>query len=462
MDPDSTDKTIKDDENTTVTGAVENDTTADTNDTEALDSSVAEPNVTDTGTDAETVVPDVEAEPSTNVRLGSDSVVDTTTPDSETADPAPINDSTTTPLTNAVLVKPTKPKKKWLLTSIIAAIVIVAGGGASAYAFWYQAPDKVVTDATLALFSTNPTTTNTVITSNSSLSPGSPIDVTLKKISIDTKSASNKNSSLNASAVLSVAGRDYTLSADALSTTSGDFYFKLNNLSSVIKQIIPGLLESDPGFSAQLDKIQNTWVKLSSSDIDSGDNSMACTLKAMQKYTGSKDVETKLQNAYKDHKFITIKDHVGSKDGSLGYDVGIDRDQAKQFSAAVADTDFAKELKKCNSEEDSTGTMSPDIDQAIKDDDSVNATATIWVSRWTHQLTSVDYSVSMKLDKASQSLKFSGHTGVGYTKVDDISIPSGSTDFKDWFSNLENLIVTVMFGSSSSTDVNMSDLYGSF
>jgi hypothetical protein len=88
-----------------------------------------------------------------------------------------------------------------------------------------------------------------------------------------------------------------------------------------------------------------------------------------------------------------VKKSLGSKDGSLGYEVEFKRENAIQFANGVNSTKFYKQLKKCDDKiQDLNGEDMFKQESDSKDEGQV----VMWIDRWTHKLTSLELSSRSK------------------------------------------------------------------
>lgn len=144
---------------------------------------------------------------------------------------------------------------------------------------------------------------------------------------------------------------------------------------------------------------------------------------------------------YAKNRFLSIKKQLGSKNGSFGYELGVDKTKAKAFDGALKDTAFGKKAASCGS---STG-FSTDTSS----DSKATTTLNVWIDQWTHKFTAMDVTANMN-DDSHGVLKL--NSTFGYNSVGQITMPSGAKDINQVTSEIQG-----SFGAdstSSSTSYN--------
>lgn len=406
--------------------------------------------------DAPAVV-DAEVEPATG-NVADDKAVGSST---SAVNPSETVADESTPARAPVLpIQPAKRpsgRKKWIILGSLIAALLVVIGGTSVFAYWYQRPEKVLFDALSSYVLQNYTQTNTVITSDSELAGSSSTSVKLKKLSFSSASSPIINSQNNASAIISVSGHDYTIGGKALVLDDATIYFQLNGLADAVKQIYKDYANGQSLTSSQLsalEKLQDKWVKITSSDMGDGAKDYKCSVDAAKKAFQNTDARKELIAVYEKHPFIAIDGAAQSKDGQFGYDVTLDRDIAKQFGTAFKETQLYKDLRQCDHDSSSSSSLGDDTDSTVdkaatEAKDNTDYKATIWVSQWSHQLKAITYTISYKNTSTDRTVKFEGRTDFTSTKT-DIVAPSDSESFDDWKDDVEAL--------TNSDDSNLSSI----
>lgn len=273
-----------------------------------------------------------------------------------------------------------QPKKNMrLLIGLILTALAILGLGLT-YAYWYQNPNKVVSDALInAINAKSLTYTGTATNAGATKT-----DITFDG------GGSSEGGTLNAKLVFDTQAKKYSLAGEAVVNKSGDLYFKVKDIDELVnnyRSAIP--VNSQKLFDQVIAKVNDKWIKISSDDLKNYNADIAkvqkCTTEAMKKIQDDKTVKSELTTIYKKHPFITIDKSLGSKDGSLGYTLSASSDTSKAFAKEYKNTSLYKTLVECDSS------------FTIKDDDLFKDTKTsdnttkvdVWVDQWTHRISKV-------------------------------------------------------------------------
>lgn len=299
-------------------------------------------------------------------------------------------------------IPPQKKSKKKLVAIIIAVIVVLLGGGAAlAYNFWFQHPDRVVTDGVMNALRAKTMTFEGVYEGGGD---------TKGKLTLSGKLSDRGTGSLDASLKFS--------SKDAATTTEisidgagvlddkGDLYLKVKNFDDVINQQI-GTSETSPERKKVLDdftaKVNDKWIKLSSDGLRQFSEGMAKSQKCLQdsikKVQEDNKLSDELVSLYEKHRFVTVKEKLGSKDGSLGYLLESNNAAAKEFAKGFKETQTYKDMHACDESftvDEETFTTETNNDEETR--------AELWIDRWSHQITK--FSVDSTNKKTSEKNTF--------------------------------------------------------
>jgi len=287
-----------------------------------------------------------------------------------------------------------KPKKKGLLVGLIVAavLVVLGGGGALAYTFWYQNPEKVVTDSLVNAINAKTMKFKATIDTKSDVTT----TVTL------TGGVNNGAANVDMELTSQSGGKDYTIQGSGVFDNKGDLYVKVKNADQLIDSIM-GMDQTAPDMPAGakkaisnfVTKINDQWIKVSSDDLkgfsEDAAKSQKCLQESFKKVQQDKAVSSELSNLYKKHQFIIVSKKLGSKDGNLGYELDNNKTEAKAFALGLKDTQLYKSLHDC----DNSFTID-EKDLTMDSQDSSKSKVEIWVSRWTHQLTKLSSSTDDK------------------------------------------------------------------
>lgn len=341
--------------------------------------------------------------------------------------------------TEPVVVSTIPPKKKLskgvLVGIIVAGTLVILGGGATlAYNFWYQNPDKVVSDAIV-----NALTAKTVQATG--VAEIKSDDYTLK-IEASGRNSLEANSTFAAKVTVKTDDATFAINAEALYGAEGDIYLKLNDaekLSKSIEEQSDGQVNFEV-FEGVIKKIDSKWVKISADDL--GDFSadlketQQCSADISKKLDSDsafrKEVINETQNLYKAHPFIVVGDKIGSRtingQGSLGYLLTGDPKEADAFFTGFGDTQLGKEFKKCNEDVKFEDIISDDFDKESSD---TKTEAQIWVSRFGHTITELN--LKAEDDDASGTFVINPL----FNKNEAVEVPSDTIPFSELKSDIE-------------------------
>ena len=127
-----------------------------------------------------------------------------------------------------IQLQPSQPKKSrrklWII--IVSIVVVLLGAAAAAYQFWYQNPEKVITDGIVHALKAKTTT----YTGSVTYASGSDT----VKLSVDgVYDAGAQN--LNASLAMTYQGQEISLKGSVLVDKDSDLYVRLSNLDTVFE-----------------------------------------------------------------------------------------------------------------------------------------------------------------------------------------------------------------------------------
>ena len=329
-----------------------------------------------------------------------------------------------------------RKSKVGLIIAICAAVLVVllAIAGATAYAF-YQKPENVLLDAVSKLPLATKVSTKTTVNSNFSYEADG-VNIKFKKFTFDTGAENTPKFDANAELVLEVNGKELSLKASGLVTDNGTVYFK-DNIVSSIKETLSILHQKLPAQAEKhLKKIDGKWVKYSLADARKQDkksaNQLQCVIDAYKKYSKDDKAKHQISSVYKKHPFIIIDKEVKSQNGNFGYDVSVDDDKAEAFWKDFRETSFAKSVESCAPNVSSSS--SDTYKSAKKAKSKADATMTVWVSQWSHELRGVDVkATNLKTDSHSdKSYNVSAKTVIDFGKGSQVAVPSDAISAEEW------------------------------
>lgn len=344
-----------------------------------------------------------------------------------------------------------RKSKVGLIIAICAAVLVVllAIAGATAYAF-YQKPENVLLDAVSKLPLATKVSTKTTVSSNFSYEADG-VNIKFKKFTFDTGAENTPKFDANAELVLEVNGKELSLKASGLVTDNGTVYFK-DNIVSSIKETLSILHQKLPAQAEKhLKKIDGKWVKYSLADARKQDkksaNQLQCVIDAYKKYSKDDKAKHQISSVYKKHPFIIIDKEVKSQNGNFGYDVSVDDDKAEAFWKDFRETSFAKSVESCAPNVSSSS--SDTYKSAKKAKSKADATMTVWVSQWSHELRGVDVkATNLKTDSRSdKNYNVSAKTVIDFSKGSQVTVPSDAISAEEWASAISQSFQSVAGGS---------------
>jgi hypothetical protein len=272
-----------------------------------------------------------------------------------------------------------KRRRKGLWASVIIAgtLVLLGGGSALAYNFWYQNPEKVISDGVAKAIMAK-----SVSYTGSYTLEGSDNDVRVQITGKNTLGASD----LTANVTFQYGGKDVTATGDVIVDTNGDLYVRLSGVDVLVKDMRDSVPEGEGRqlMDQLIAKINNQWVKISVDDMKAFSESIGklhqCSADAFKKARENDKVMNEIADVYKKHKFVIIEETLGEQNGSLGYSLRPDAAVMKEFNAAMKETEFYKTLQGC--------------DEGITLNENVSSSnetmrTELWVDRWSHQITKI-------------------------------------------------------------------------
>ena len=344
-----------------------------------------------------------------------------------------------------------RKSKAGLIIAICAAVLVVllAIAGATAYAF-YQKPENVLLDAVSKLPLATKVSTKTTVNSNFSYEADG-VKIKFKKFTFDTGAENAPKLDANAELALEVNGKELSLKASGLVTDNGTVYFK-DNIVSSIKETLSILHQKLPAQAEKhLKKIDGKWVKYSLADARKQDkksaNQLQCVIDAYKKYSKDDKAKHQISSVYKKHPFIIIDKEVKSQSGNFGYDVSVDDDKAEAFWKDLRETSFAKSVESCAPNVSSSS--SDTYKSAKKAKSKADATMTVWVSQWSHELRGVDVkATNLKTDSRSdKNYNVSAKTVIDFSKGSQVAVPGDTISAEEWARAISQSFQSVAGGS---------------
>lgn len=277
-------------------------------------------------------------------------------------------------------------QKKYIIGIVVAVLLVLVGGGSAfAYVSYYQNPQKVISDSIINAFKAKTAVyTGTLNVDNKDVKVGVKISSKL----------SGPTGSLDADLTVAASGKTYKISGSGLVDKSGDLYFKVDHLVSVIAEAKTSLgISQSSAMSTAIDKlvakIDGTWVKISSNDLkqysEETATSKTCINDTVKKFKDDKTAINEVTDLYTKNPFIVVDKDLGQVNGSFGYKIKVSNAKTKAFLDGLKDTKIYKSLHDC----DKTFVIDTK-DMSTKDETNKNSTIKLWVDVWSHQATKVE------------------------------------------------------------------------
>lgn len=347
-------------------------------------------------------------------------------------EPAPL-DPLVAPMGTPDAGKARPKRKKGVIVAIVIAVLVVLGASAAAaYKFWYQNPDKVIGDALMNAADADSLAFTGVMTGSGETSGSMSLSGALTQT----------GGKLDFDADLKRDGKAMALKGGGLYDDKGDLYLKLGN----IKELVESQMGPTPTLSANaqkiiddfIAKIDDKWIKVSADELKNFSADMAkkqqCFHDAIKKIQSDKAVSDELVTLYKSNPFLTVKKELGSKDGSLGYEMGEDTGKRKAFIAGLKETSYYKTLQECDEsitiDDNATDTQSEAKEERVE----------VWVSRWSHEFTKVSVVSNESKPSEKSTVTFEPKFNEDVT----ISAPSESKSLKELGEDFQALQMAIM------------------
>ena len=363
------------------------------------------------------------------------------------------------PVNNAAAEPPKKDHKK-LAIILFAVVVLLMGGSVGAYQLWYQSPNKVLSDGLVNLL-TNTSPAEYAV--NFAIGDGDAFKMAVKGMSSTVKEVSSVEGTLS---IGSEQMKDIKLKG-AFVYASGTTYFKVSDIKKVVNDIVEAqlktvekeykasnnyqLTEADKQMvrsmveleiAPTLNKLDNQWVKVTAEDLkgQSADSARQyqCAVDAYSQLRDKKNVQ-EVTNIYKKNPFLSVTKELGSKDGSFGYEITVNKTKNDEFGKQFENTAVAKSFNKCD-------------DSASKDKEKSNDTTTtksfqLWISQLSHQITRIVYSGDVK-DADGKSVTIEADITKSKEKPTSVTIPTDAKSISDIVKEADGLT-----GNGTSSEV---------
>lgn len=359
-----------------------------------------------------------EIEPSTATVVGGQGEPSTSFPQEQTVSATPVIEDKpnafATAATPAVFpandgldVAPKKSKKKLIIAGVIAGVLaLCVGGGAAAYNLWYQNPDKVIGDALgNALVSKTAKTDTKMTFKGGEGSSAGTVDLTFNTLN------NQKDARIDVTVASDIESAKFDVSGSLVVKNNEKLFVKVDKLKEMLeKSGMQAYLGGSESVTALVNKLDSNWVVITKEEIEentgSKDEASECVETAVEKLRTDKKYSDELADLYKKYPLVGVKEKLGSKDGSLGYEIEFKRGNAIKFANGVNSTKFFADLKKCDDKIENL-----DGEEMFKEESDNNdgdAKVVVWIDRWSHQFTKFEVTGKSKdsSGKLTTNMKF--------------------------------------------------------
>ena len=257
------------------------------------------------------------------------------------------------------------------------------------------------------------------------------------KIELNVKTATDSGKSkANIDAKLDIKGveKNIPLKGDAVLDSDGTIYVKINNFKDLYGTLLEMVMESSSGgnlsrsqietyrdqtlrkMSSEIDKMGNTWMKISPDEIGS---EYRCGINALKKIQSDESVRKELVQIYQKNSYFTIKDSkISDRNGGRGFELqGNNKSNSSKFEEEFKNSSVGKALSKCGKSNSYKSSESSSID---------TASLKVWVDRSSHELKALELKGDSK--KVSVEISFD----IDVNKSEEIKIPSSAESLKEF------------------------------
>ncbi len=414
----------------------------------------------DNNTNNDPVQPDVRPE---DVQLGTQPDVQSVAPMAD----QPVVTSSETVLGSAAQPAP-KKKKTGLIIGLIATVLLI-GGLVGGY-FWYQSPNKILTDAINNSYSAKVVVGKMKLGGLGASSSSDMMGFSLDDIEIELAADLNAMSfDYNMTANLELMGQKAPIKAKMMFVDKKDIYFRLEDLSKVVDGMFDSFASTfgsemsaefnkiKQQFSPVVTKLENKWIKISVDDFksdDEDDKALVCLTDYLKNFDTNKYMEQS-KAALKENNFYKAGE-VKTVDGNFVMAITIDKDKMKAYSEKLAESDMVKGLKKCSEMQEpeyDVDTDDYDMDITFDDEDfgdfaDEDASGSkepefknveLIITKWDHKIK------GFKAGVESSSTGMSGSTtqttklemSLDWPKTVDIKAPADAIGFEEWLKSIQ-------------------------
>lgn len=332
------------------------------------------------------------------------------------------------PQYNGMLMQPKKKKTGLIIGIVLGVVALIAIISAVlVYFLWWQNPEKMVTDAV----------SNAIMAKKMTADGKVVIDMRDQgKIELNVKTATDSGKSkANIDAKLDVKGveKNIPLKGDVVLDSDGTIYVKINNFKDLYGTLLEIVMESSSGgnlsrsqietyrdqtlekMGSEIDKMSDTWMKISPDEIGS---EYKCGINALKKIQSDESARKEVAQLYRKNSFFTIKDSkISDRNGGRGFELQGDNSKLSKFNDEFKKSSAGKALSKCGKYNSYKSSESSSIDKS---------SLKVWVDRSSHELKALELKGDGK--KASVEISFD----INMNKSEEIKAPSDAESLKEF------------------------------
>ena len=332
------------------------------------------------------------------------------------------------PQYNGVPMQPKKKKTGLIIGIVLGVIALIAIISAVlVYFLWWQNPEKMVTDAVSnAIMAKKMTSDGKVVVD---MRDQGKIELNVKAATESGKSKANIDAKLNIKGV----EKSIPLDGDMVLGDDGTIYVKINNFKDLYGTLLEIVMESSSGgnlsrsqietyrdqtlekMGSEIDKMSDTWMKISPDEIGS---EYKCGINALKKIQSDESVRKEVVQLYQKNSFFTIKDSkISDRNGGRGFELQGDNGKLSKFNDEFKKSSAGKALSKCGKYNSYKSSESSSIDKS---------SLKVWVDRSSHELKALELKGDGK--KASVEISFD----INMNKSEEIKAPSDAESLKEF------------------------------
>ena len=318
-----------------------------------------------------------------------------------------IDELPTAPVKKSIFAKIAGLSAKVKIFTAAGLVVLVGGGGAFAYGA-LNTPEAVVGLALASVFSDSHTSfeISADIQSNQITGTG-----TLDIFTADAGAL------LSLKASTKLGGQPIGATLNVISAKAGDVYANLSDFDSLGAYLVTaGLLPVNTVTAARA-TLLNTWVKISSADINdltataTGSTASTCLTAKLENPDYLKGAQNELGSALRNHNFIAVKKELPQVNGDRVFELGINADQLRQFLAAALATNYYRDLQTCapglgTISAADLATITQDKVDRLFDDGTNKLTTTFYANAFSHKLDKIEFVQHNSATNQTQKVTF--------------------------------------------------------